>query len=151
MANLKSIVDVPVAESAEGLNLIVEDNGVAKKIAASEVGAQADWNEEDTTSPAYILNKPEISTGGGGGAYVYNASGHPTVNVLEIEFDSSLSDQENSDLFYERMCSGLVILKWESGLITPVLCQNGSTVYLYHPQNGSVTDFYSNLLSPSTI
>lgn len=60
MANLKNITELPVAESAEGLNLIVNDNGAAKQIAASAVGAQADWNVEDATSPSYILNKPEI-------------------------------------------------------------------------------------------
>ena len=60
MANLKNITDLPVAESAEGLNLIVNDNGAAKQIAASAVGAQADWTETDETSPAFIVNKPEI-------------------------------------------------------------------------------------------
>lgn len=44
MANLKNIVDLPVAESAEGLNLIVNDNGSAKQIAASEVGVKS-WND----------------------------------------------------------------------------------------------------------
>lgn len=39
MANLKNIADLPVAESVEGLNLIVNDNGAAKQIAASAVGA----------------------------------------------------------------------------------------------------------------
>lgn len=58
MANLKNITDLPVAESAEGLNLIVNDNGSAKQIAASAVGAQADWAEMDETSPAFIKNKP---------------------------------------------------------------------------------------------
>ena len=58
MANLKNITDLPVAESAEGLNLIVNDNGAAKQIAASAVGAQADWTETDETSPAFIKNKP---------------------------------------------------------------------------------------------
>lgn len=38
MANLKSITELPVVESAEGLNLIVNDNGSAKQIAASAVG-----------------------------------------------------------------------------------------------------------------
>lgn len=58
MANLKSITELPVAESAEGLNLIVNDNGVAKQIVASAVGAQADWAEMDENSPAFIKNKP---------------------------------------------------------------------------------------------
>lgn len=49
MANLKNITELPVAESADGLNLIVNDNGAAKQIAASAVskvktvnGAQPD-------------------------------------------------------------------------------------------------------------
>lgn len=58
MANLKNITDVPVVESAQGLNLIVNDNGAAKQIAASAVGAQADWAETDASNPAFIKNKP---------------------------------------------------------------------------------------------
>lgn len=38
MANLKNITELPLAESADGLNLIVNDNGAAKQIAASAVG-----------------------------------------------------------------------------------------------------------------
>jgi hypothetical protein len=59
MANLKNITELPVAESADGLNLIVNDNGVAKQIAASEVGAQADWTETNETSASFIKNKPD--------------------------------------------------------------------------------------------
>lgn len=58
MANFKNITELPLAESAEGLNLIVNDSGSAKQIAASEVGAQADWAETDENSPAFIKNKP---------------------------------------------------------------------------------------------
>jgi hypothetical protein len=58
MVNLKNITELPVVESAEGLNLIVNDNGSAKQIAASAVGAQADWNVTDESSPAFIKNKP---------------------------------------------------------------------------------------------
>ena len=59
--NLKNITDLPVVESAEGLNLIVNDNGAAKQIAASAVGMQADFDVTDETSPAFIKNKPEIA------------------------------------------------------------------------------------------
>lgn len=38
MANLKDITDLPVAASAKGLNLIVNDNGAAKQIAADAIG-----------------------------------------------------------------------------------------------------------------
>ena len=58
MANLKNITELPMAESAEGLNLIVNDNGYAKQIAASAVGAQADWSEMDDNSASYIKNRP---------------------------------------------------------------------------------------------
>lgn len=61
MANLKNITELPVAESAEGLNLIVNDNGSAKQIAASAVGAQADFAVTDENSPAFIKNKPEVA------------------------------------------------------------------------------------------
>lgn len=60
MANLKNITELPVANSADGLNLIVNDSGTAKQIAASKVGAQADWNVTNNTNPAYIKNKPSI-------------------------------------------------------------------------------------------
>lgn len=61
MANLKNITDLPMAESAEGINLIVNDNGSAKQIAASAVGGaqgvQADWSIEDESNPAFIKNR----------------------------------------------------------------------------------------------
>lgn len=60
MANLKNITELPVANSASGLNLIVNDSGTAKQIAASKVGAQADWSVTDNTNPAFIKNKPTI-------------------------------------------------------------------------------------------
>lgn len=63
MINLKNITELPVAESADGLNLIVNDNGAAKQIAASAVGAQADWSVIDASSPAFIKNKPVIPEG----------------------------------------------------------------------------------------
>lgn len=58
MANLKSITELPVVESAENLNLIVNDNGAAKQIPASAVGAQADWNQNDETAADYVKNRP---------------------------------------------------------------------------------------------
>lgn len=52
MANLKNITDLPVVESAEGLNLIVNDNGSAKQISADLVGGAASWNDL-TDKPFY--------------------------------------------------------------------------------------------------
>lgn len=58
MANLKNITELPMAESADGLNLIVNDNGAAKQIAASAVSVQADWNQNDPAKPDYVKNRP---------------------------------------------------------------------------------------------
>lgn len=62
MTNFKSVTNLPLVESAEGLNLIVNDNGAAKQIAASAVGAQADWAETNENSPAFIKNKPTVNS-----------------------------------------------------------------------------------------
>ena len=103
MANLKSIVDLPVAESVENATLIVVEGGVAKQVPASEVGAQADWNEADETSPAFIKNKPSLNSSGGG-CFVYSAGKIPTVGHLELFSDEDMSDmQAYSNLFYERL------------------------------------------------
>lgn len=58
MANLKNITELPVAESADGLNLIVNDNGTAKQMPASAVSVQADWAETNESNAAFIKNKP---------------------------------------------------------------------------------------------
>ena len=62
MANFKNITDLPVAESAEGLNLIVNDSGSAKQIAASavlgkEIKAYIDVTyDRDTQTSSYTLS-----------------------------------------------------------------------------------------------
>ena len=65
--------EVEVIESPVNPNFIIEDEGEIKRIppeAITPSQVQADWEETDTSSPAYILNKPE-SLGGSGGEIVY--------------------------------------------------------------------------------
>lgn len=53
--------EVPAVETVRNdLNVLVEQDGEIGKVAKTQIGAQADWNETDETSPAYILNKPVI-------------------------------------------------------------------------------------------
>ena len=71
--------EVEVIESPVNPNFIIEDEGEIKRIppeAITPSQVQADWEETDASSPAYILNKPE-SLGGGGGqiVYYYRSSG----------------------------------------------------------------------------
>ena len=64
--------EVEVIESPVNPNFIIEDRGEIKRIspeAITPAQVQADWEEIDASSPAYILNKPE-SLGGGGGEVV---------------------------------------------------------------------------------
>lgn len=77
----KKLSEVEVIESAVNPNLIIEDEGEIKRIppeAITPSQVQADWEETDASSPAYILNKPESLGGGGGGGeivYYYPNSG----------------------------------------------------------------------------
>lgn len=52
-----ALVDEPSLDA----NVMIEEGGKIKKVPKSKIGAQSDWNETDETSPAFILNKPEIS------------------------------------------------------------------------------------------
>ena len=65
--------EVEIIESPVNPNFIIEDEGEIKRIppeAITPAQVQADWEETDASSPAYILNKPE-SLGGGGEVVQY--------------------------------------------------------------------------------
>ena len=54
-------------EAAARGEINVDSRGMLKPTTPS---AQADWNENDSSSPAYILNKPENLGGGGSDSVV---------------------------------------------------------------------------------
>lgn len=60
-----------------------EQTKLASVESGAEVNVQADWNETDTGSDAYIQNKP-----GGGGSGFTNLSNTPTATNVTIESDS---------------------------------------------------------------
>lgn len=108
MANLKNITELPVAESAADVNLIVNDGGTAKQIPAGQVGAQADWNETDETSPAFIMNKPSV---GGGGCVTYYPGGDGYFYEYDFENDRQGERKIPFSEFKEKFFSGIVRLK----------------------------------------
>ena len=70
--------EVEIIESPVNPNFIIEDEGEIKRIppeAITPSQVQADWEETDASSPAYILNKPENLGGGGGVVQYYLDSG----------------------------------------------------------------------------
>lgn len=102
MANLKNIADLPVAESVENLNLIVNENGSAKQIASSAVGAQADFAVTDETSPAFIKNKPEVAQSdwsvedSSNPAFIKNKPFYDTreFETITVTFNGDLAEKE---------------------------------------------------------
>lgn len=62
----KKLSEVTIAETtSESTNVLIEDSGEVKRVAMDQISVpqtpqeQANWNETDETSPAFILNKPE--------------------------------------------------------------------------------------------
>lgn len=60
--------EVEKVDSSYNASLLIEQNGEIKRLSTENINfggggqqVQADWNEKDDTSPAYIMNKPEIN------------------------------------------------------------------------------------------
>lgn len=149
MANLKNITELPVAESADGLNLIVNDNGVAKQIAASEVGAQADWNIMDESSPAFVKNKPTVVSSWneladkpfgeeeGKIVVIPETTGAVVASNTRIEFDYSLLDWTEGNVYF---------IKWD-GVEHECTCyenNDGFMVYAFTLPDGNTIEFWDH-------
>ena len=142
MANLRNIADLPIATSTDDLNLIVNDNGSAKQIAASAVRAQANWDETDETSPAFIMNKPVIS---GGNAVAYH------LTSATLYKDSLYSDAVTWSEFQDAFMSGVVRLYNinVTGAIGTIIAyapntSNGNKITLYYNAGGSTSILTAN-------
>ena len=56
------INDVELIENPNtDTKVLVEDGGDIKRVPKSAIGAQADWNVADESSPAFIKNKPSVT------------------------------------------------------------------------------------------
>lgn len=110
-------------------NVLAEVDGEVVRIPASEVSApqvKADWDEEDPNSPAYILNKPEIPEGSGGGVKV----------VCYTPESAGLFDTETGDMVTAQE----LVNEWNSGTIIRIGVPEDSsavmTVYYAVASNG---------------
>lgn len=84
MAYIK-LNEVELVTSSVEPNFLIEEDGEIKRISASDIVSprtQANWDETDPTSPAFILNKPESLNGG-------NSGGNSGGKVITYTFDSS--------------------------------------------------------------
>jgi hypothetical protein len=76
--NFTKLSDAELVESTVSTpNILIEEEGDIKRISADDIATpqvQADWNETDSGSKAFILNKPEV--GPKAITYVYNSGLH---------------------------------------------------------------------------
>lgn len=61
--------EVTKVDTSYNANLLIEEDGEIKRLSTENINfggsgqqVQADWNEKDDTSPAFIANKPTINT-----------------------------------------------------------------------------------------
>lgn len=56
----KKLSAVEMVEAVDqATTVLIEKDGVIKRAPKNKIGAQADWTETDSSSPAFIKNKPE--------------------------------------------------------------------------------------------
>lgn len=98
----KKLADVPLVESAEAPNLLIEEGGDVKKISSSNLvtpQTKADWAETDPNSSAFILNKPDLSQIGGANVVTYTiASGALNLNSVAVTPQSVIDEWNNGSI-----------------------------------------------------
>lgn len=90
--------EVEVTQSAVDPKLLIEDEGEIKRISPEVVApsqVQADWEETDASSPAYILNKPESLGGSGGEIIEYYIGSGTIMNGGTLASKATVVDQWN--------------------------------------------------------
>lgn len=137
--------DVTLADTIESsANVLIEENGEIKKVSKSAIGAQADWNETDETSPAYILNKPE-SLGGYKYYYYYNYYLYKTNSATERPGNVGTTEKAISRTAFENDYYSSPIMINCAGTIAPCIWygdySNVQYVSLKAP-NASINNFY---------
>lgn len=160
MANLKNITDLPMAASAEGLNLIVNDNGAAKQIAAGTVGVKSyndledkpfytevDDNGNETIHKLDAKYLPNIGGGGGHWVLVDYTGDHGIVTASDGIFEALKNFLDNGvctpvAVYMRRLIDGNVVIwshcvediAWMSDNIiinTEIRHDYGLAVYIY--------------------
>ena len=98
----KKLADVTLVESAAEPNVLIEDSGDIKKISASNLvtpQTKSDWEETDPNSPAFILNKPDLSQTGGANVVTYTiAGGALNLNGVAVTRQSVIDEWKNGSI-----------------------------------------------------
>ena len=154
----KKLSDVEFVESAVEPNILIEDEGEIKKISASNIAApqvRADWDEEDETSAAYILNKPDFSQSGGGANVVTYTLSYTTESGTRIPRLA-----HGGDTGYASVSPQEIYDAWDDGAILRLQSsgQAGSIVGIYYTFNSSgavtravISYFLGSELTPTNL
>lgn len=153
----KKLSDVEFVESAVEPNILIEDEGEIKKISASNIAVpqvRADWDEEDETSAAYILNKPDLSQSVGGANVVTYTLSYTTASGTRIPrlahgYDTGYASVTPQEV-YDAWDGGAILRLESSG-------QVGSIVGIYYTFSSGVVDeavisyFLGSEVTPTTL
>ena len=95
MTNLRNITDLPIVESVEDVNLIVNDNGIAKQVAASAIlGNGGGVFVIDTTDDTYSETDTAYGNAikdallNGDRVFVYDGTGYTLVTGFSLYEDT---------------------------------------------------------------
>lgn len=116
----KKLTEVELVENAVDPNLLIEENGEIKKMSASDIAVpqvKADWNEEDPNNAAFILNKPDLSQVGGGGAKVITYC-IDSAGVMDKDQTRNITPQEILDAWNEGAILRMTDRRENNGLGT---------------------------------
>lgn len=98
----KKLADVALVESAAEPNILIEDSGDIKKISANNIvtpQTRADWEETNPNSPAFILNKPDLSQAGGANVITYTiVNGSLKLNGNAVTAKSVVDEWNNGSI-----------------------------------------------------
>ena len=132
-------------QSASGLMSSTDKTKLDGIASGAEVNVQADWNEANSTSDAYINNKPSLAAVAVSGAYS-DLSGTPTIpdGLADLTDDVSISSASDGQfLKYDGTAS-----KWKNQNVT-IPTVNDATLTIQ--QNGTQkATFTSNASSNAT-
>lgn len=143
----KKLADVPLVESAEAPNLLIEEGGDVKKISSSNLvtpQTKADWAETDPNSSAFILNKPDLSQIGGTNVVTYTiANGVLNLNGVAVTSQSVIDEWNNGSIL--RINETNSPTGGSLGAVSNIKYLLGSggsslnTITIYYYSNGTLT------------
>lgn len=112
----KRLSDVDMVNTVDqAVTVLIEKDGVIKRAPKNEVNVQADWAETDSSSPAFIKNKPS----------------------KELVYEWSFSADDEVYEIYENVDEDLSWLtKRQDNIGFEIVCENYARQYDYNDENG---------------